>query len=161
LNLTHGDYLTSPQIAAGIFTGIDKIEVEDQLIPFYKIFDIAKKITHYIPEENLKYLQKLPSKKTYNQYLKIMEDLEYIDVQKLDGTRYQFFKHKINTGSIKSTFEAVHDLMLLEFKKEITVTERKLLNPNRNKLIDEISFVFEVQPKEAESIISLKTQVQG
>jgi RNA polymerase-interacting CarD/CdnL/TRCF family regulator len=154
MDLTHGDYLTGPQISAGKFTGVDKMLIENQQICFYKIFDIAKKITHYIPEEKLKSLRKLPSKKTYQKYLEMMENKKFIDVQELDGTRYLFFKHKINTGTAKNTFEVAHDLMMLELQKDITITERKLLNSIRSKLIHEISFVFEIAPKEAESIIS-------
>jgi RNA polymerase-interacting CarD/CdnL/TRCF family regulator len=159
MDLTPGDYLTGPKISAGIFTGIDRMEVNKQQICFYKIFDIAKKITHYIPKDKLRNIKKLPSKETYYQYLKMMKDPRHIDIQELDGSRYLFFKHKLDTGSVKSTFEAVHDLKVLELQKKITIAERKLLNTAKGKLVNEISFVLELSPKEAETRISLTESI--
>ncbi|MAZ49736.1 MAG: hypothetical protein CME65_14335 [Halobacteriovoraceae bacterium] len=149
MQLNIGDYISGKSISIGKYLGENTIN--DTL--FHKIFDTSKNLVIYVPVGNESELRKLPSKVTVEKYLNMFKDQEVIDCQEIDGSRYKYLKDKVSRSKFKASIEVLHDLCVLKKKREISASERKLLNSLEEKLVPELSHISDLGQAEIESRI--------
>lgn len=152
MKLIKGDNVSSVDIAAGTYMGKESFQGKN----FYKIFDTNRKLTVFIPLGDESKLRKLPSKSTVLKNLKMFEHYELIDSQEVEGSRYKYFKTKMEKMTFKGVLEVYHDLSYLVKEKSISTTERKLWLKLKDKLIHEISHILENSEDQVEGMLTLK-----
>ena len=145
LNFSDGDIVSSNTISVGKFVGNERMELAGSTSDFLKIYDFDKKMFHYIPENKQEQLRKLPKKITVKKYLDLFHSKEHIDVQEIEGSRYKYFKQKIDGASFKNLIEVLVDLSLLKVEGKLSVSEKKLMNALKEKIAFEASFILEVE----------------
>lgn len=69
--------------------------------------------------------------------------------------RYRQYQEKMRSGSIFETAEVYKDLSLLKEKKDLSLSERKLLDQARNLLIKELSIAQQMDEVEVERSINV------
>ena len=99
MEFNQGDIVTGHGIMAGKYLGLETIEVGDLKTDYHKIYDKVKSMVHYLPDTNSDTLRKLPSKATFNKYLKMMENEEMIDLGEIEGSRYKYLKNKYQNSN--------------------------------------------------------------
>ncbi len=152
MDLRKGDNISSIDTAAGKYLGKEVFKDKE----FHKIFDTQQKLTVFIPVGEENKLRKLPSKSTVLKSLKIFEQYNLIDSQQTEGSRYKYFKAKMEKMTFKGILEIYHDLSYLRREKKITTTERKLRLRLKDKLISEISQILGRSDEQVESMLTLK-----
>lgn len=154
MQLNVGDYISGKSISIGKYLGENTINDTK----FHKIFDTSKNLVLYVPVGNESDLRKLPSKSTVDKYLNMFNDQDIIDSQEVDGSRYKYFKEKVSKSKFKHSIEVLHDLCVLKKNREISASERKLLNSLEEKLIPELSHISNLNSDEIENKIHFKLQ---
>lgn len=145
MQLTKGDKIFADQIVVGDYLG--KVELYEK--EFHKVYDGPKKLNVYIPVEDVDKLKKIPGKETVKKELNsLLNNDDFIDVDELEGSRYKYFKAKLENCTFKKGVEVFHDLSLLLKRKEISSTERKLHTGLKEKLVDQISYVLKMDKEE-------------
>ncbi|MEE2671727.1 MAG: hypothetical protein VYA54_08450 [Bdellovibrionota bacterium] len=149
MQLNVGDFISGKSISIGKYLGENTINDTK----FHKIFDTSKNLVIYVPVGNESDLRKLPSKTTVEKYLNMFNDQEVIDCQEIDGSRYKYLKDKVSQSQFKSSIEVLHDLCVLKKKREISASERKLLNSLEEKLVPELTHISSMKQEEIEDRI--------
>lgn len=146
-----GDIVSGRGIRVGRLVGEDILDGATYL----KVYDLSKNAVYYVPLDRTDDLRKLPSKKEVQKHLKMFSSLKLIDEGELEGSRYKFFKSKLDLVDFRKTIEVLHDLSVLKLNKEINSSERKLFNDLKEKMIEEMAYILECEQDVLESIIEL------
>jgi RNA polymerase-interacting CarD/CdnL/TRCF family regulator len=146
-----GDNISGQSITTGKYLGLEVMYGKD----FHRIYDNTKKMTVFVPIGEEGKLRKLPTKDTVISSLKSFTKDVLIESDQIDGSRYKFFKDKLQLVNFKKSIEVLHDLTLLKKNKEITVSERKLLTSLKDKLLIEISFIMGIDMAMAEEKVTI------
>ncbi len=157
MDLKQGDNVASVDIATGKYIGKEKLNKKE----FHKIYDSNSNMTVFIPVGEEGKLRKLPSKYTVINSLKIFSKFDLIDSQQIEGSRYKYFKAKVEKVNFKGMLEVYHDLSLLNIQKSISTTERKLWLRLKDKLLNEITHVLKQEKEQVENMLSLKKSELG
>lgn len=120
-----GDNIAGESITTGQYLG--RVEMYEK--EFHKVFDSSKKLVVFIPVGNESKMRKLPGVKLAKRYLKILQDNDLIDTQEIEGSRYKYYKQKLEVSSFKSSIEVLHDLYILNKNKKSSVSEKNYLYP--------------------------------
>lgn len=153
-----GDKVVYPMQGAGIIQGIEKMEFSEKCQKYYII---------EILTNNLKIM--IPSDKIANSNLRLIEDEDTLDHTLSDFNqkkpqvkenlsykqRYQINMEKIRSGSLEENIEVVYDLTHIKKKKKnLNSTEKEILIHAKKFLVDEISLIKEITPKEATTLLN-------
>lgn len=152
MEFKEGDVISGRGIDLARYVGHEVIN-EDKYI---KVLEFGKSATHYIPMNKADDLRKLPSKADVKKLLKMFDKESLIDDGEIEGSRYKYFKEKLEQVDFKKTLEVLHDLSALRVAKEINSSERKLLNVIREKILTEIAFILECSSEDLENVIDLE-----
>lgn len=143
----NGDYVAGAGITTGRYLGVDKMYG----VEFHKVFDKAKNLTVFIPYKECEKLRRLPSRKMMQKALKIFKEDDLISDSEFIGSRYRFYKDKMEKASFRTTLEVVHDLKILITNKKATVAERRMFNHLKEKVMIEISNVLGLDEESVEA----------
>jgi RNA polymerase-interacting CarD/CdnL/TRCF family regulator len=147
-----GDYVSSTEVAAGEYVGKDNILGND----YHKVYDAKTKLTLFIPVEDEYKIKKLPRKSTVKNYLKIFNQYQLLDCKDLNGSRYKYFKSKSECNNLKACLEVFHDLVVLQLKKLISPSERKLKSRIKERLVDELALILQEEADFVEGLMNLQ-----
>lgn len=159
MNLKIGDFVSGNGISIGEFLGIQELGIQGA-DHFMKIKDSHKQAIHYLPVSTEANFRKLPSKSTITRNLNVLKEVKPIDIGEIEGSRYNYFKAKLEKNEFKSEIEVFHDLQVLKRDKEATLGEKKLLNGLKEKLVYELGHILAKDSKEVESMLELQTLPQ-
>jgi RNA polymerase-interacting CarD/CdnL/TRCF family regulator len=150
--LKEGDNISTIDVAAGRYLGKEMLQTKE----FHKILDSSKNLTIFIPVGNESQLRKLPSKSSVLKNIEIFENYNIIDCQEIEGSRYRYFKSKVEEMSFKAILEVYHDLSYLSKEDSISAVEKKLWLRLKDQIIHEISHILDSNQEQVESMITLR-----
>lgn len=139
MDLSLGDVITGKGIQYGRVCGVESISNST----FYKVEDLTQKAIHYIPEVDTCSFRKLSSKEKISEKMKMFKKNSLIDVNEIDGSRYKYFKAKLDNHEFEKSLEVLHDMELLNMDKNLNSSEKKLYSTLKEKMGLEISFVLD------------------
>lgn len=138
MDFSVGDVLSGKGIQYGKYCGTETITNSD----FFKIEDLTKNATHYVPVDCVEALRKLPSKQEVMNKLKMFDESKLIDVDEVEGSRYKFFKAKLEQISFEKNLEVMHDMCSLMSDGLLNSSEKKLYSQLKEKIGLEISYIL-------------------
>jgi RNA polymerase-interacting CarD/CdnL/TRCF family regulator len=141
-----GDNVSSESMATGKYLGVDEFNGEE----FHKVYDHSTRLTLYISLNEIGKLRALPSENIVRRYLKAFHDKRLIDSDLIEGSRYKYFKSKLERVNFKDTFEVLHDLHILFLNKKISTSERRIYKTLKAKVLGEISYILGVEHSDLE-----------
>lgn len=147
-----GTIVSGKGIQLGRFEG--EMEMNGQT--FYRVMDIKKKAMHFVASDNIEDLRTLPSENTVREGLKIFTNTTLIESGEVEGSRFKFFKNKLDDIDFENSLEVLHDLIVLHENKEISSSERKLLTSLKEKMIIEMKYILNCKPEDIEKLIEIK-----
>ncbi len=153
MDFSRGDLVAGVGISAGEYAGKEIVSTEGTTKKFHKVIENDKDIVHYLPCNKDISLRKLPTKRTFKRYLRDLKSSKMIDVGEFEGSRYRYFKNKFLKGSLKPMLEVFHDLNILKKEKKISVSERKLFNELKEKLVVETSYILDQKQDQSEDLL--------
>ena len=136
-----GDFVSCHPMGIGKIVDIETKRINDDpggLMTFYVIKDYFSDTTLLIPIESSKKLRALPSAEEIEDLFDIIKDSS----NRIKGqvhVRYVNCAKKVKTGQLRQIAEVVSSLFFLNRKKNISVSERKLLNDSKAILAREIA----------------------
>jgi RNA polymerase-interacting CarD/CdnL/TRCF family regulator len=149
MDLSIGDIVSGKDIQYGRYSGVETISKKE----FFKVEDLTKKVTHFIAIDELKTLRKLPTKKEIAEKVKIFKDKASIDIGEIEGSRYKYFKAKLEIVDFEKSLEVLHDMASLKIDGELNSSEKKLYSVLKEKMSIEVSFVLGKSLAEVNSIL--------
>lgn len=150
-----GDILSGKGIQYGKLCGIESINNSD----FFRIEDLTKKATYFIAIEERDFLRKLASEDEVNHTLKMFNTKEHIDVGEVEGSRYKYFKTKLESVSFKNSMEVLHDMASLKLEGLLNTSEKKLYQSLKEKLSLEITYILNKNLDEVQEILEFSPSV--
>lgn len=157
MDLKKGDFVSGNGISIGEYLGLDELSVNGAE-RFLKVKDSHKQAIHYLPLASESNFRKLPTKPTIMKNLTLLKENDLIDSGEIEGSRYNYFKAKLEKTSFKADIEVYHDLLVLKRDKEATLGEKKLLNSLKEKLVYELGHILGKDNKETEAMLELPIQ---
>jgi RNA polymerase-interacting CarD/CdnL/TRCF family regulator len=142
-----GDNVSSESIATGKYLSTELFNGEE----FHKVYDHSTRLTLYVSLEDTSKLRALPSKNIVKRYLKFFNDKRLIDSDLIEGSRYKYFKSKLERVNFKDTFEVLHDLHVLLLTKKISTSERRIYKTLKSKVFGEISYILGIDHSDLEA----------
>ncbi|MBK24435.1 MAG: hypothetical protein CME70_10605 [Halobacteriovorax sp.] len=153
MDFSRGDLVAGVGISAGEYVGKEVVSAYGKTEKFHKVIEEDKDLIHYLPCNEDISLRKLPTKRTLMRYLRDLKSSKMIDVGEIEGSRYRYFKNKFLKGSLKPMLEVFHDLNILKKEKKISVSERKLFNELKEKLVIEASYILDQKQDHSEHLL--------
>lgn len=158
MDFKSGDLVSRKDFQYGEVCGIEAISDCD----FLKIKDLTKKATYFIPLDDAKSLRRLPSKVEALKRLKIFQLKELIDIGEIEGSRYKFFKAKLEIVNFEKSLEVLHDMAALKLDGLLNSSEKKLYSGLKEKIGLELSYVLGKSLDEVNSILDFSPlEVRG
>lgn len=152
MSFSENDIVSGMGIQIGRYQGTEEINS----VAYHKIFDVNRKATCFIPNHNMCDIRRLPKKTTVEKNLTMFDTLDLIDSGEVEGSRYKYFKEKMEKTTFKGYLEVLHDLSSLKVSKEISSSERKLMNEIKEKMLVELCFILDTEAKDLEDLINFK-----
>ena len=138
-----GDKAVYPSHGVGVVQGIESQEIAGKKQSFYVLRMLEKNdMTIKVPVDNAKKrLRKIiPSAEVERVFAKL-RDRESVtsDHHQTWNRRYRIYKEKIDSGELLQIAEVLRDLSLLKFDKDLSFSERKMLDQARTLLTKELA----------------------
>ncbi len=147
-----GDNAVYPGHGVGKVLSIDTKEIMGSKLDFYCVQIIETGMRVMVPKNNVGSvgLRPIISKE---QALEVFEILKQKNV-KVDtqtwNRRFREYTEKIKTGSVKEIAEVLRDLFVLKLDKELSFSEKKMLDSAKGLLIKELALAVDHEDLRAE-----------
>jgi CarD family transcriptional regulator len=150
-----GDHIVYPMQGAGVIEAIEEKEI------------LGKKQQYYIimmPINKMKVM--IPTNKVKNSGIRLVTDgftlenvLHIFQRGEMDTTlsmkeRYKVNTEKMRTGNIQKGAEVVRDLMLINKKKALNLSEKHMLDSAKRIFISELGFVRGITENQATTLLN-------
>lgn len=149
-----GDKAVIPAHGVGVVQGIESQEIAGQKQTFYILRMLEKNdITMKVPVSNAKKrLRKVIPAAEVERVLTKLRDRESMtsDHHQTWNRRHRIYKEKIDSGEPLQIAEVLRDLSLLKFEKDLSFSERKMLDQARALLTKELSIAMDMGEDEVE-----------
>lgn len=149
-----GDKAVYPAHGVGVVQGIESTEISGRTQTFYILRMLEKNdITIKVPVDNAKKrLRKVIPTAEVERVFEKLKDRESVtsDHHQTWNRRYRIYKEKIDSGELLQIAEVLRDLSLLKFDKDLSFSERKMLDQARALLTKELSIAMGMGEEEVE-----------
>lgn len=134
-----GDYAVCPGHGVGQVTDIEKKEMGDEILEFYRVKIISNGMSIMVPVQSATGIRHLVSSDEAQKVFELLSD-HAVDVDTSTwNRRHRDYMNKIKTGSIYEIAEVIRALFLLKTMKNLSFGEKKLLEQCREMVAEEIS----------------------
>jgi CarD family transcriptional regulator len=136
-----GDKAVYPTHGVGEIVGIETKEVSGHQKTFYIMRTIDTGMTVMVPTENISSVGLRPvissaeAKRVFN----FLKRTDFSVPRQTWNRRYRAYMDKLKTGSVFEIAEIIRELSLLRIKKDLSFSERKMLETARNLLVQELA----------------------
>lgn len=140
-NFNIGDKAVYPVYGVGTVVSIETKEILGNSQTFYTIQLIENGLKVMVPKNNVKSvgLRPIISEKEAGEVLDILRQTNVRIDNQTWNRRYREYMEKIRTGSVFEIAEVLRDLFLLKVDKELSFSERRMLERARKLLITELA----------------------
>ncbi len=151
-----GSKVVYPLHGVGVISSIEDKEVLGEKRVYYIIKLSISDMTVMIPTNKSDELglRRIVSDRDANKALKIVSG-DTTDMDEDWKSRYQHNFEKIKSGSIANVAEVVRNLFHRNKVKELSIMEKKLYENAYRLLIDEISYVKDIEKKDVQNLVSI------
>jgi len=144
------DYVVYPKHGVGKITAIDKANIGEIDIQFYKIFVEKEKLTLTVPINQQSKLRPISSINQINKCVSILKTKPKIK-RTMWSRRAQEYDQKINSGKIYELAEVVKDLNKnTDIIADQSYSERQLFEKAYERLKSEFEAVLKITPEEVQ-----------
>ena len=144
------DYVVYPKHGVGKITGIEKANIGDIDIQFYKILVVNEKLTLTVPINQQSKLRPIATINQINKCVSILKTKPKIK-RTMWSRRAQEYDQKINSGKIYELAEVVKDLNKnTDIIADQSYSERQLFEKAYERLKSEFEAVLKVSPEEVQ-----------
>tara|TARA_B100000963_G_C22455782_1_gene593279 strand:- start:97 stop:771 length:675 start_codon:yes stop_codon:yes gene_type:complete len=144
------DYVVYPKHGVGKITAIDKANIGEIDIQFYKIFVEKEKLTLSVPINQQSKLRPISSINQINKCVSILKTKPKIK-RTMWSRRAQEYDQKINSGKIYELAEVVKDLNKnTDIIADQSYSERQLFEKAYERLKSEFEAVLKITPEEVQ-----------
>lgn len=142
-----GDNAVYPKHGVGQVVAIDTKEILGRKQTFYSFTVPDVNIKIMIPEDNIKAvgLRPLISRNEAEQVIEILKETDVKVDNQTWNRRYREYMEKIKTGSVFEIAQVLRDLFLLKVDKELSFSERQMLEKARSLLLKELTLVTDME----------------
>ena len=142
------DYVVYPKHGVGQITAVEKAQIGEIDIQFYKIFVEKEKLTLTVPINQQSKLRPISSVNQINKCISILKSKPKIK-RSMWSRRAQEYDQKINSGKIYELAEVVKDLNKnTDIIADQSYSERQLFEKAYERLKSEFEAVLKVSPEE-------------
>ncbi|HVO29867.1 MAG TPA: CarD family transcriptional regulator [bacterium] len=149
-----GDKAVYPSHGVGVVQGIEQQEIAGKKQQFYVLRMLEKNdMTIKVPVDNAKKrLRKIIPNNEVERVFAKLKDRESVssDHHQTWNRRYRIYKEKIDSGELLQIAEVLRDLSLLKFDKDLSFSERKMLDQARTLLTKELAIAKSMDEEEVE-----------
>jgi len=147
-----GDLAVYPSQGVGVIESIEKKEImgNDKLFYIMKILGNRMKIIIPVDLEDSVGLRKVIHKDDISNIYKVLRCKDVTLDKRTWNKRHKEYKEKINTGSVFEIASVLRDLMILKPDKNLSFTEKKIIETAKNLLITEISVASNIDEAKIE-----------
>jgi CarD family transcriptional regulator len=149
-----GDKAVYPSHGVGVVQGIEQQEIAGKKQSFYVLRMLEKNdMTIKVPVDNAKKrLRKIIPGAEVEMVFAKLRDRESVtsDHHQTWNRRYRIYKEKIDSGELLQIAEVLRDLSLLKFDKDLSFSERKMLDQARTLLTKELAIAKHMDEEEVE-----------
>ena len=150
-----GDKAVYPAHGVGVVQGIESKEIAGRKQMFYILRMLEKNdMTIMVPADNAKGvgLRKIIPPAEVERVFETLKDRENItsDHHQTWNRRYREYMEKIKSGEVTKIAEVLRDLSLLKFDKDLSFSERKMLDTARTLLTQELAIAMDMEEDEVE-----------
>ena len=136
-----GDKAVYPVYGVGTVTSVENKEIMGSTLTFYtlKFMDTGMKVM--VPKNNAKNvgLRPIISEDEATNVLEILKERDVKVDNQTWNRRYREYMEKIRTGSVTEIAEVLRDLYVLKVDKELSYSEKNMLEKARDLLLKELS----------------------
>ena len=144
------DYVVYPKHGVGQITAVEKAQIGEIDIQFYKIFVEKEKLTLTVPINQQSKLRPISSVNQINKCISILKTKPKIK-RTMWSRRAQEYDQKINSGKIYELAEVVKDLNKnTDIIADQSYSERQLFEKAYERLKSEFEAVLKVSPEEVQ-----------
>ncbi len=136
-----GDKAVYPSHGVGEVTGIERREVSGLQQTFYILRILATGMTVMVPTATAGTvgLREVITPREVKKIYDLLKRRELILVRQTWNRRYREYMDKIKTGSVYEVAEVLRELSLLRGRKDLSFSERKMLETARALLVQELA----------------------
>ena len=136
-----GDKAVYPSHGVGEVTGIERREVSGLQQTFYILRIVATGMTVMVPTATAGSvgLREVIAPREVKKVYDLLKRRELILVRQTWNRRYREYMDKIKTGSVYEVAEVLRELSLLRGRKDLSFSERKMLETARALLVQELA----------------------
>jgi CarD family transcriptional regulator len=136
-----GDKAVYPSQGVGEVTGVERREVAGLQKTFYILRIIDSGMTVMVPTENVTTvgLRGIIPSSDVKKVFAILRRKELAITRQTWNRRYREYMDKIKTGSVFEVAEVLRELSLLRGQKDLSFSERKMLETARSLLVQELA----------------------
>ncbi len=148
-----GDKAVYPAHGVGVVQGIESKEISGRKQTFYILRMLEKNdMTIMVPADNAKGLRRIIPPAEVERVFATLRDREAItsDHHQTWNRRYREYMEKIKSGEVQRIAEVLRDLSLLKFDKDLSFSERKMLDTARTLLTKELAIAMDTGEDEVE-----------
>jgi CarD family transcriptional regulator len=136
-----GDKAVYPSHGVGEVTGIERREVSGLQQTFYILRIMATGMTVMIPTTTAALVglrEVIPAREVKKVY-DLLRKRDFTHVRQTWNRRYREYMEKIKTGSVYEVAEVLRELSLLRGQKDLSFSERKMLETARSLVVQELA----------------------
>lgn len=148
-----GDMAVYPAHGVGEVTGIECREISGRRHDFYVLRIVESGMKVMVPKDNIGtvglrgVIRKADVKKVYD----ILRRKKVAMAKQTWNRRHREYMDKLRTGSVYDIAEVLRELSLLRFKKDLSYSERKVLETARSLLVKELAIAKRTKESRIES----------
>ena len=136
-----GDKAVYPSHGVGEVMGIETREVSGRQQSFYILRIVDSGMTVMVPIENIQQvgLREVIATREVRKIFAILRSKDVPSVRQTWNRRYREYMEKIKTGSLFEVAEVLRELSLLRVRKDLSFSERKMLETARTLVVQELA----------------------
>jgi CarD family transcriptional regulator len=136
-----GDKAVYPSHGVGEVMGIETREVSGRQQSFYILRIADSGMTVMVPTENIESvgLREVIPPREVKKIFAILRSKDVPSVRQTWNRRYREYMEKIKTGSLFEVAEVLRELSLLRVRKDLSFSERKMLETARTLVVQELA----------------------
>jgi CarD family transcriptional regulator len=140
-NFHIGDKAVYPSHGVGEVVGIERREVSGRQQSFYILRIADSGMTVMVPTENIAQvgLREVIAMREVKKIFAILRSKDVPSVRQTWNRRYREYMEKIKTGSLFEVAEVLRELSLLRGRKDLSFSERKMLETARTLVVQELA----------------------
>ncbi len=154
-----GDHIVYPMQGAGVIEAIEEKEILGKKQQYYIIMMPINKMKVMIPTNKVKNsgIRLVTDGLTLENVLHIFQPGE-MDTTLSMKERYKVNTEKLRTGNIQKGAEVVRDLMLINKKKALNLSEKHMLESAKRIFISELGFVRGISENQATTLLNKRIE---